>query len=130
MSPSPAVVLAIAAGGALGALARYGVGLGTTRLFGHGFPVGTLAVNVLGSFFLGVLATLLAHRLHLGPEIRAFLVTGLLGAFTTFSAFSLDTVTLLERGQLPAAGLYVLASIVLAVAALVIGLRLGRVFIA
>ncbi|MGZ9810945.1 fluoride efflux transporter CrcB [Pseudoroseicyclus sp. H15] len=114
----------VAIGGALGASCRYLVGLGTLRLMGPGFPYGTLAVNILGSFIMGglivVLAELSANR------FAPFLMTGLLGGFTTFSAFSLDAITLFERGQPGTAGLYVVLSLVLSVSACVGGLLLAR----
>jgi len=87
----------VALGGALGASARYLTGLGAVRLMGHGFPYGTLTVNVVGSFLMGVLVVSLTHMG--GNRFAPFLMTGLLGGFTTFSAFSLDAATLYERGQ-------------------------------
>lgn len=117
-------LIQVAIGGAAGSMLRYLVVLGAVRLFGPGFPLGTLAVNLLGSFVMGLLAGVLAGRgaMHLAP----LLLTGLLGGFTTFSAFSLDTVGLWERGQGTMALLYVLLSVILSLAALWAGLVLAR----
>ncbi len=118
-------LLQVAAGGAIGAAARYATGVGVARVFGvTGFPLGVLTVNVVGSFLMGVLVVWLARRglTHLTP----FLLTGILGGFTTFSAFSLEAVTLFERGQVGQAALYVLLSVVLSIAGLVAGLWLMR----
>lgn len=117
--------LLVALGGALGSLARYGVNVSTTRLFGLGFPWGTLTVNVVGGLVMGLLAALLALRGG-SNEARLFLMTGVLGGFTTFSAFTLDAVTLWERGEGATAAVYVVASVVVSIAALVAGLALGR----
>jgi CrcB protein len=117
-------ILQVALGGALGASARYLTGMAAARLLGPGFPWGTLCVNILGSFAMGLLAVLLLQAG--GARWAPFLLTGLLGGFTTFSAFSLDLVTLLERGAMaPAAG-YVLGSVGLSIAALVAGMSLAR----
>ncbi len=99
-------------------------GLGMARLMGKGFPWGTLTVNIVGSFAMGVLVVVLAHLG--GNRLAPFLMTGVLGGFTTFSAFSLDAVTLYERGQLGIAALYVGASVVVSIAALFAGLLLAR----
>ncbi len=120
------LLLAIAAGGALGAVGRYATANLVGRLLGHGFPFGTIAVNVVGSLILGALIEFMALKWNVGLELRAFLVIGVLGAFTTFSAFSLDTVVLFERGDLGAAFVYVMASVVLSIAALFAGLYLIR----
>ena len=118
-------VLLVALGGALGSVARYGVNVATTRAFGPFFPWGTLTVNVVGGFVMGAIAAWFAFRG--GPnEARIFLMTGILGGFTTFSAFSLDAVALWERGDAALAGAYVAASVVLSIAALAAGLALGR----
>ncbi len=120
-------ILAVAAGGAVGAVARYLVATGATHLFGLGFPYGTLIVNVVGSFVLGCLAEAMALVWTPSRELRAFLVVGMLGAFTTFSTFSLDSVALFERREYVSAGLYVVISVVVSIAALVAGMRLMRV---
>ncbi len=119
-----ATLLQVAAGGALGASARYLTGVGAVRLFGHGFPWGTLIVNVVGSFLMVVLIVVLAQKG--GMRFAPFLTIGLLGGFTTFSAFSLDAVTLFERGQIGAAAGYVAASVVVSIAALFFGLWIAR----
>jgi CrcB protein len=121
-------LIPVALGGAIGASARYAVNVAATRLVGHGFPWATLAVNIAGSFLMGVLVIWFAHRdlTRLAP----FLMTGVLGGFTTFSAFSLDAVTLWQRGAvMPAAG-YVVVSVVVSLAALVAGMAAARGFFA
>ncbi|MEE8371770.1 MAG: fluoride efflux transporter CrcB [Sphingomonadales bacterium] len=123
------MLVAIAAGGALGAVARHFVSHQVALWLGHGFPFGTMGVNVLGSFLLGVLVTLLAESFSLSQELRGFLVVGLLGGFTTFSAFSLETVLLIERNQMALAGLYVTGSVLLGVFGLFAGIYLARVMV-
>lgn len=117
-------VLQVAIGGALGASARYMTGIAMARLLGKGFPWGTLTVNVVGSFAMGALVVLLAHLG--GNRWAPFLMTGVLGGFTTFSAFSLDAVTLYERGQTGVAAGYVAVSVVASIAALFAGMSLAR----
>ena len=124
------MVLAIAFGGAVGALGRHVVNVGMVAWIGHGFPWGTLAVNILGSFVMGALVHIMAVSWSVSPELRALLTVGGLGAFTTFSTFSLDAVALYERGQLMLAAGYVLASVIGALGALVLGIRLARLVIA
>lgn len=124
------LVLAIAAGGALGAVARHFAVAWTAQLLGHGFPWGTLAVNVLGAFALGALVEVLALKWWVGPEMRAFLVVGMLGAFTTFSAFSLEVVAMIERGAAIPAAAYVAASVILSVGGFFAALRLLRLMLA
>ena len=114
-------LIQIAIGGAIGAVLRYLTGIAALRLFGAGFPWGTLSVNVGGSFLMGVLAIWLS-----GGRLSPLLMTGLLGGFTTFSAFSLDFVNLWEKGQAGAAVLYLMASVGLSVTALVIGMVLAK----
>ena len=116
--------LLVALGGALGAALRYLTGVGLVRALGQGFPIGTLTVNVVGSFVMGFFVVLAAERglTHLSPLV----MTGLLGGFTTFSAFSLDAVTLWERGEVGPAALYVAASVALSIGALVLGLLMAR----
>lgn len=113
----------VALGGAIGASLRYLTGLTAIRLAGPGFPWGTLAVNILGSFAMGLIVVLLAKT---GNRMAPFLMTGVLGGFTTFSAFSLDTLTLIERGQTGLAALYATASVLGALTAVFAGLTLGR----
>ncbi len=115
-------LLLVALGGALGSTARYGVGIAAARLFGLGFPWGVLAVNALGGLAMGVLAA------RVGPadeNMRLLLGVGVLGGFTTFSAFSLDTVRLMEREPWSAL-FYVLASLFLSIGACWSGMMLGR----
>jgi len=114
----------VALGGAIGASARYLTGLAAIRIMGPGFPWGTLVVNVIGSFLMGVLVVTLAQ--FSANRFAPLLMTGLLGGFTTFSAFSLDAISLWERGDTGAAVTYVAVSVVLSVAALVAGLFIAR----
>ena len=122
-------ILAIAAGGALGAVSRYGVQILTIRLFGTGFPFGTLAVNVAGSLIMGFVAQWFLAR-GVSAELRSFVMVGGLGALTTFSPFSLDAVALYERGEPGLAALYVGLSVLLSVGGLVAGLAASRAFFA
>ena len=108
----------------MGAVARYLTGVAALRLMGPGFPWGTLAVNVAGSFAMGVLVVVLAQLS--ATRLAPLLMTGLLGGFTTFSAFSLDALTIWERGQGALAAGYVAASVLLSLAAIVAGLTLAR----
>lgn len=119
-------VLLVALGGAIGSAARYGVNVWSARAFGLGFPWGTLTVNVVGGLVMGLLAALFALKAEAPHEAKLFLMTGALGGFTTFSAFSLDAVALWERGEATTAALYVLSSVGLSIAALIAGLALGR----
>lgn len=120
------IVLAIAAGGAFGAVARHFVNNQITHWLGDGFPWGILIANVAGSFAMGVLAESLALVWSPSQELRAFMVVGVLGAFTTFSTFSLQVVLLYERGQMLLAAGYAVSSVVLAVGGLFAGLALVR----
>ena len=113
-------------GGAIGAGARHLVGRAALALWGPGFPVGTLAVNVIGGLAMGLLAGWLATRASGDEALRYLLGVGVLGGFTTFSAFSLETVLMIERGELVTALFYILASVVLAVGALFAGLQVSR----
>lgn len=119
-------VFAIAAGGALGALLRFWMSNGIYGLLGRNFPYGTLAVNVLGSLLMGFLYVLLIDKLALGPQWRAALLIGLLGAFTTFSTFSMETVNLVEAGEVFKALLNVLLSVSLCLVATWFGVLAGR----
>lgn len=120
------MVLAVAAGGALGSVARYLVGVASTRAFGLAFPWGTLIVNVAGSFLIGVLVELFALKADLPQEARVFLTVGLCGGFTTFSTFSLDAWVLVERGAWWQAAAYVAGSVLLSIGGLVAGLYVVR----
>ncbi len=115
--------LQVAIGGAVGATTRYAV-YRALPFHGPGFPVATVVVNVVGSLAMGLLAALMAYRL--GHNYAPLLLTGLLGGFTTFSAFSLDALTLWERGQTAGALIYVMASVLLSLAAVIAGLAIGR----
>lgn len=121
--------LAVAAGGALGALARWLMVVQVTRLLGAGFPAGTMVVNVLGSLAMGLVAALLAQGLSLSAELRAFLTVGFLGGFTTFSTYSLDAVGLAERGEWAGAAFYTAGSVALGVLAFLAGARLARILL-
>ena len=114
----------VALGGALGASTRYLTNVAVMRWIGPGFPYGTMLVNILGSFLMGVLVVLLAHKG--GTRFAPLLMTGVLGGFTTFSAYSLDAFTLWERGQVALAGAYVIGTVVLSIAALVTGILAMR----
>lgn len=118
--------LIVFVGAGIGGALRHGVNLAAVRLFGYGFPFGTLVVNVLGSFLIGVLAGYFAYRTGLSQHFRLFLTTGILGGFTTFSAFSLDAALLVERHSYALAAGYVLGSVGLAIAGLFLGLALFR----
>lgn len=121
-------LLLVALGGALGSMARYGVGLGAARLFpASNWPWGTLTVNVVGGLVMGLLVGWMG--LKAGAEqdaVRVFAAVGVLGGFTTFSAFSLETALMIERREYGLAGGYILLSVVLAVTALMAGLMLAR----
>ncbi len=118
--------LLVMAGGAIGAALRYHYGQLSGRLFGMGWPWGTLGVNVIGGLAMGLLAGWLAMRAQGGESIRLFVAVGILGGFTTFSSFSLETVQMIQRGQWFSASLYALASVVASVGALALGLGLVR----
>jgi fluoride exporter len=122
------LLFAIAFGGALGSLARHFVSSGVYGITGTAFPWGIFVVNVMGGFLMGLMVELGALKMTLGPEMRAFLTTGILGGFTTFSAFSLDAALLIERGEFLSAALYMAGSAVLSVLALFSGLALVRAF--
>ena len=115
----------VALGGAIGAALRFLTGVGIFRMFGpQEFPIAIITVNVIGSFLMGVVVVVMAQRglTHFSP----FLMTGVLGGFTTFSAFSLETMTLIERGDIGQAALYVALSVGASVGALAMGLMMAR----
>lgn len=116
-------------GGGVGAALRHGVNLGTARLFGTAFPYGTLTVNVVGSLIMGALAAYFAFKGDATQHWRLFLTTGILGGFTTFSAFSLDVALLYERGELGLAAFYVALSVIVSLVGLFAGLALVRSFV-
>jgi len=113
-------------GGGLGAALRHGVNLTSARLLGTAFPYHTMFENVSGSFVMGVLAGYFAFRGSATQHWQLFFTTGILGGYTTFSAFSLDTALLYERGELGVAALYVLGSVALSIGGLFAGLALAR----
>ena len=122
--------LIVFVGGGIGAALRHGVNLASLRLLGPGFPWATLTVNVVGSLMMGLLAAWFAFRGTSAEPWRLFLATGILGGFTTFSAFSLDLALLVERQQLAVAGAYVAVSMLGSVGALFLGLWLARAALA
>jgi len=117
-------------GAGIGGAMRHGANVVALRLIGAGFPWGTLAVNIAGSFVMGLVAEYFALKSGLPQQWRLFLATGVLGGFTTFSAFSLEVALLYERGEVMAAGLYVLGSVALAVIGLFAGLYVIRALVA
>lgn len=121
-------LLLVIAGGGIGAGLRHGVNLGAARWLGMEFPWGTLTVNVVGSFLIGVLAAWFAFRgdSYATQSLRLFLTTGILGGFTTFSAFSLDAANMMERGQHALAAAYIGGSVALGLAGLFLGLWIAR----
>jgi fluoride exporter len=126
MSRTMTSVLYAALGGALGASLRYGVNVTTLKLLGPQFPWGTMFVNVVGSFLMGVLIAFMAQAWTISQEMRIFLTTGVLGGFTTFSAFSLDFAALWERKEHGLAMAYAGGSVVLSLMAIFAGLWLAR----
>jgi CrcB protein len=119
-------ILLVAIGGAIGSVARYLTGQLTFRLFGPNFPWGTLTVNVIGSLAIGIFAELIARKFSATPELRLLLITGFLGGFTTFSAFSLDVAVLIERGSTLSAFIYLIASMLISLLAVFAGLAIVR----
>lgn len=121
--------LLVAIGGAIGSVLRYYVGQWALKLMGPAFPWGTLAVNVVGCFVIGVFAELIARKFNASMELRLLLITGFLGGFTTFSAFSLDAISLFEGGETVAGGIYIVASVGLSMAAVFAGLAIMRALV-
>ena len=113
-------------GAGIGGALRHGVNVGAAKLFGFGFPYGTLIVNVIGSFLMGLLAGYFAYRAGIPQHVRLFLTTGILGGFTTFSTFSLDAAVLIERHSFGAAAGYMVGSVAAALSALFFGLAVFR----
>ena len=126
MNMQMGILLAIAVGGGLGSLGRHFLSSSIYQATGNGFPYGILVVNILGGLIMGIVVQLGALKLNYSPEVRAFLTTGILGGFTTFSTFSLDSALLIERGDIFGAVLYMVGSVLLSVAALFAGLWLVR----
>ena len=118
--------LTVFLGAGIGGALRHGVNLGSVRLFGTGFPIGTMLVNIVGSFLMGLLAGYFTYRTGVPQSTRLFLTTGILGGFTTFSAFSLDAALLVERNFYWSAAAYVAGSVLLSLVALFAGLSLFR----
>jgi fluoride exporter len=116
----------VALGGAVGSAARYGVVQATARVFGFAFPWGTLIVNVTGSFVMGLVTYYLLRKTTADEPLRWFLTTGVLGGYTTFSAFSFDAMTLMQRGEQVAAAGYILASVLISLLAVFAGFAIAR----
>ncbi|WP_431322323.1 fluoride efflux transporter CrcB [Rhizobium sp. YTU87027] len=116
----------VAVGGAIGSVLRYYVGQWALRLAGPAFPWGTLTVNIVGCFIIGIFAEMIIRRFDASPELRLLLITGFLGGLTTFSSFSLDAITLFERGAALSGALYIVASVGLSMAGVIGGLALMR----
>jgi CrcB protein len=121
--------LIVALGSALGGVCRHGVNVVSTKVLGVHFPYGTMAVNVVGSFLMGMLAAYFAIKAEASPSWRLFLTTGVMGGFTTFSAYSLDTALLYERGQFGLALGYGFGSVMISIAAVFAGLAIVRTFV-
>jgi CrcB protein len=117
---TPQFILSVAAGGAIGSVARYLVGIASGKMFGPNFPWGTLIINVTGSFLIGLFIGLFATKWDLPQAMRIFLIVGICGGYTTFSTFSLDSFYLMERGEAVAAGAYMIGLVVLSLGALMI----------
>ncbi|MDB2414273.1 fluoride efflux transporter CrcB [Rickettsiales bacterium] len=118
--------LLVGLGGAIGAMGRYFTVSKISNIAGHGFPYGTLCVNVFGSLFMGMLIAYLVKTLPHSNELRAFLAVGILGGFTTFSAFSLDAISLFEKGLILQSAIYVISSVALSIFAVFLGLYMVR----
>jgi len=123
-------VIAVAVGGALGSMARYVMNAQVTKLMGFNFPWGIMSVNILGCFIMGLVAEGLALHFNASQEMRSFLMTGILGGFTTFSAFALDAGVLIERHAYAPAAFYVAGSVAGSILALFLGLYLVRLIFA
>lgn len=122
-------LLWVAAGGAIGASLRHLSGIAALRIMGAGFPWATLFVNVLGSFVMGLFIAWMVKKTGISNDMRLFVATGILGGFTTFSAFSLDVANMVERGAMGSAFIYIAASVIISLAAVFIGLWFGRAFL-
>src|SRR5664279_725758 len=120
--------LVVFLGGGIGAALRHGINLAIARLLGTAFPYGTLMINITGSFIMGVVAAYFAFKGDASQHWRLFLTTGILGGYTTFSAFSLDAALLYERGEMGMAALYVIASVTISIIGLFTGLALVHNF--
>ena len=120
------VLIFIAMGGAIGAVLRYGASMGVYSFMGRDFPYGTLFVNVTGSLLMGLLGVLMLERFNIGPEWRAAVLVGVLGSFTTFSTFSIETLNLLEQGDVMRAVTNILLSVLVCLVAVWFGVLIGR----
>ena len=120
------MILAVGVGGGIGALMRYFLASWIQPSWWPGFPFGIFVVNVTGGLVMGLITALAAFKLHMTPEVRAFLTTGILGGYTTFSTFSLDSALLIERGAYTQAAAYIAGSAVLSILALFAGLWIVR----
>jgi len=127
MSAGGLQFLLVFLGGGLGSAMRHGMNLLAARWLGTQYPLGTLGINVLGAFAMGVIVEYWASRSGLSPQARLFLATGVMGGFTTFSTFALEVAVLQSRGEMLVAGLYVAGSLVLGIGALYAGMALVRV---
>ncbi|TFW56710.1 fluoride efflux transporter CrcB [Bradyrhizobium sp. MOS001] len=123
---TPSFIFSVALGGAIGSVARYLVGAAVTKILGNHFPWGTLMINVTGSFLIGLFIALFAMDRHLPQALRLFLVVGVCGGYTTFSTFSLDSYSLIERGEAVAAGTYMFGSVALSVGSLIAAMLVVR----
>lgn len=123
------LIMAVAAGGALGSVARYLAGIASGKLFGFDFPWGTFFINIAGSFLIGLLAESFALKWDVSQAVRAFLIVGICGGFTTFSTFSLDSYVLMQRGEMWAAAGYIAGSMALSIGALFAGLHVVRAMV-
>lgn len=121
-------VVLVAIGGAIGSALRYLTGIAALRMMGPNFPWGTLTVNVVGSFAIGILSHVIMARFGASEALRLLMITGVLGGFTTFSAFTLDAVVLAERGAVVMPLVYIMASVTLSIGAALLGLGLARSF--
>ncbi|MDG2140482.1 MAG: fluoride efflux transporter CrcB [Gammaproteobacteria bacterium] len=117
----------VAIGGALGALTRFGINVNLDKLHPSNLPWGTVLVNIMGSFFIGVLFILFAEKISVSDELKSFLTVGFLGAMTTFSTFSLDALLLLDQGDYNAAFFYITGSIITCLIATFLGMNLARI---
>ncbi|HIO91223.1 MAG TPA: fluoride efflux transporter CrcB [Leucothrix mucor] len=126
MTTSVSQIFAIMIGGAIGAAMRFIVSNGIYKLLGREFPYGTLAVNVIGSFLMGLLTVVLLERGDFDPLIKLAILVGFLGSFTTFSTFSMDTLTLINEGALSRAFLNMISSVIVCVTAVWLGMILAK----
>jgi fluoride exporter len=122
------IALAVGAGGAIGSILRYSLTAAVTRMMGSTFPYGTVLVNVTGSFLIGLCYVWLIEKMGARPDVRAFLIVGVLGGFTTFSSFSLETVMLLMQSSYARAAMNIVASVGLCIGATMLGIMVARQF--